>query len=70
MLHLQGLHPYSCEGFSSYLSGAMAEQPFLHQAEDTGIPNSLCSYHKGLYRGRPDGSDAQAPVHSLHLPGL
>ena len=46
MLHLQGLHPYSCEGFSSYLSGAMAEQPFLHQAEDTGIPNSLCSYHK------------------------
>ncbi|MCI5689763.1 MAG: 2-hydroxyacyl-CoA dehydratase family protein [Clostridiales bacterium] len=46
ILHLQGLHPYSCEGFSSYLSGAMAEQPFLHQAEDTGIPNSLCSYHK------------------------
>lgn len=46
MLHLQGLHPYSCEGFSSYLSGAMAEQPFLHQAEDAGIPNSLCSYHK------------------------
>lgn len=46
MLHLQGLHPYSCEGFSSYLSGSMAEQPFLRQAEDTGIPNSLCSYHK------------------------
>src|SRR5699024_12723195 len=39
MLHLQGLHPYSCEGFSSYLSGSMAEQPFLRQAEDTGIPN-------------------------------
>lgn len=46
MLHLQGLRPYSCEGFSSYLSGSMAEQPFLRQAEDTGIPNSLCSYHK------------------------
>ena len=46
MLHLQGLHPYSCEAFSSYLSGSMAEQPFLRQAEDTGIPNSLCSYHK------------------------
>lgn len=46
MLHLQGLGPYSCEGFSSYLSGSMAEQPFLRQAEDTGIPNSLCSYHK------------------------
>ena len=24
MLHLQGLHPYSCEAFSSYLSGSMA----------------------------------------------
>lgn len=42
----QGLHPYSCEAFSSYLSGSMAEQSFLHQAEDTGIPASLCSYHK------------------------
>ncbi len=46
LLHSQGLHPYSCEAFSSYLSGSMAEQPFLHQAEDTGIPSSLCSYHK------------------------
>ena len=64
MLHLQGLHPYSCEAFSSYLSGSMAEQPFLRQAEDTGIPNSLCSYHK-IFIGA-----AQAPVHPLHLPGL
>lgn len=46
LLHVQGLHPYSCEAFSSYLSGSMAEQSFLHQAEDTGIPASLCSYHK------------------------
>ena len=46
MLQIQGLHPYSCEGFSSYLSGSMAEQNFLQRAEDTGIPSSLCSYHK------------------------
>ncbi len=46
MLHPLGLHPYSCEGFSSYLSGSKAEQLYLHQAEDIGIPASLCSYHK------------------------
>lgn len=46
MLLNQGLNPYSCEAFSSYLSGSMAEAPFLRRAEDEGIPTSLCSYHK------------------------
>ena len=46
LLHIQGLHPYSCEGFSSYLSGSMAEQPFLRRAEEAGLPTTLCSYHK------------------------
>lgn len=46
LLHIRGLHPYSCEAFSSYLSGSMAEQSFLRKAEDAGIPNTLCSYHK------------------------
>ena len=41
-----GLQPYSCEAFSSYLSGTMAEQGFLRCAEEEGIPASLCSYHK------------------------
>lgn len=41
-----GLQPYSCEAFSSYLSGSMAEQGFLRTAEEEGIPSSLCSYHK------------------------
>ncbi len=41
-----GLQPYSCEAFSSYLSGSMAEQGFLRTAEEEGIPTSLCSYHK------------------------
>ena len=45
-LLIQGLQPYSCEAFSSYLSGTMAEQGFLHTAEEEGIPASLCSYHK------------------------
>ena len=46
MLLGQGLLPYSCEAFSSYLSGSMAEQGFLRTAEEEGIPTSLCSYHK------------------------
>ena len=46
MLLIQGLQPYSCEAFSSYISGTMAEQNFLHTAEEEGIPTSLCSYHK------------------------
>lgn len=46
LLLIQGLHPYSCEGFSSYLSGSMAEQGFLQKAEESGIPSTLCSYHK------------------------
>lgn len=70
MLHLQGLHPYSCEGFSSYLSGAMAEQPLPPPGGGHGDSQQPVLLSQGLYRGRPDGSDAQAPVHSLHLPGL
>lgn len=45
-LLVQGLLPYSCEAFSSYLSGSKAEEGFLRHAEDAGIPTSLCSYHK------------------------
>ena len=46
LLLCQGLRPYSCEGMSSYLSGSMAEQGFLHRAEDEGFSPTLCSYHK------------------------
>ena len=46
LLLTQGLQPSSCEAFSSYLSGSMAEQGFLRTAEEEGIPASLCSYHK------------------------
>lgn len=76
MLHLQGLHPYSCEAFSSYLSGSMAEQPFLRQAEDTGIPNSLCSYHKifigAAQRGScpSPGSSSPPPWPAMPTPSL
>ncbi|MCI7813608.1 MAG: 2-hydroxyacyl-CoA dehydratase family protein [Lachnospiraceae bacterium] len=41
-----GLNPYNVEGFSCYLSASMAERGFLQQAENEGISETLCSYHK------------------------
>lgn len=46
MLQEAGLNPYNVEAFSCYLSGSMAERGFLQQAENTGISETLCSYHK------------------------
>jgi len=41
-----GLHPYNVESFSGFLSGSRAEGEFLQQAENLGLSESLCSYHK------------------------
>ena len=46
MMQEVGLHPYNVEGFSCYLSASKAERAFLQQAENTGISETLCSYHK------------------------
>lgn len=46
LLHEVGLHPYNVEGFSCYLSASQAERGFLQQAENEGISETLCSYHK------------------------
>lgn len=46
MLQVAGLHPYSCEGFGCYLSGTHAERAFLQYAENEGLPETFCSYHK------------------------
>lgn len=46
MLQEAGLHPYNVEAFSCFLSGSAAERAFLQQAENTGISETLCSYHK------------------------
>lgn len=46
MLQEVGLNPYNVEAFSCYLSGSQAERAFLQQAENTGISETLCSYHK------------------------
>lgn len=41
-----GLHPYNVEGFSCYLNGSHAERACIQQAENEGISETLCSYHK------------------------
>ncbi|MCI8283718.1 MAG: 2-hydroxyacyl-CoA dehydratase [Firmicutes bacterium] len=46
MIHESGLNPYNVEGFSCYLSASKAERVFLQQAENDGLSETLCSYHK------------------------
>lgn len=46
LLHEVGLHPYNVEGFSCYLSASRTERGFLQQAENEGLSETLCSYHK------------------------
>lgn len=41
-----GLNPYNVEGFSCYLSASRAERTCLQQAENEGLSETLCSYHK------------------------
>lgn len=46
LLQEVGLHPYNAEAFSCYLSASQAERTMLQQAENMGISETLCSYHK------------------------
>lgn len=41
-----GLYPYNVESFSCYLTASSAERAFLQSAEDSGLSETLCSYHK------------------------
>lgn len=46
LLQEVGLSPYNVESFSCYLSGSQAERICLQQAENEGLSETLCSYHK------------------------
>ena len=46
MMQEVGLHSYNVESMSCYLSGSFAEREFIQKAEETGIAETLCSYHK------------------------
>ena len=46
MLQEVGLAPYNVESYSCYLSASKAERGFLQYVEQSGISETLCSYHK------------------------
>ncbi len=46
LLQEVGLSPYNAEAMSCYLSATHLERVFLQKAEETGISETLCSYHK------------------------
>lgn len=46
LLQEAGLSPYNAEAFSCYLSASRAERGSLQQAENAGVSETLCSYHK------------------------
>ncbi len=47
-LHAMHITPMSTEGLAGYLNGAGSEQTFIGYAENAGVPQTLCSYHKTL----------------------
>ena len=46
LLQAFDLSPMFPEGLSCYLSGAGAERGFIEAAENAGVPETFCSYHK------------------------
>lgn len=46
MLQDVGLAPYNAEAYSSYISASRAEGPCVRRAEDAGIADTLCTYHR------------------------
>jgi len=46
ILHTVGIHPQIAEGLSSYACGTKSEQGHIRYAQNMGIPETLCSYHK------------------------
>ena len=48
LLYAFSLQPLCAEMFSSFLNGTKAERPFVLKAEENGISETYCSYHKIL----------------------
>ncbi len=46
MLQEVGLNPYNVESYSCYLAASRTERGFLQRVEQSGIAETLCSYHK------------------------
>ena len=48
LLWAMDIDPFFTEGMAAYLNGAACEHSFIRYAEDSGIPQTYCSYHKAL----------------------
>lgn len=48
ILHAMGIHPMLVEAFASFLSGLKCEDVFIDIAQNSGISDTLCSYHKAF----------------------
>ena len=48
MIHALGLQPMFPEGLSAYLSCTACQHVFAQKAEEAGIPETFCSYHKTM----------------------
>lgn len=55
ILHAAGIHPLLVEAFSSFLSGLRCEDSFIDYAQNRGISESLCSYHKAFIGAAESG---------------
>jgi hypothetical protein len=57
-----GLRPVTAEAISQFMSGAWAEDGFATAAEDAGIPDTFCSYHRVLLGAATSGVLQPAPM--------
>ncbi|QGU96160.1 2-hydroxyacyl-CoA dehydratase [Clostridium bovifaecis] len=48
ILHAMGIYPLFVEAFSSFLSGFIIEDYFIDYASNSGLSETLCSYHKAF----------------------
>ena len=61
LLRSAGLSPYCAEAVSGFVAAARAEQGFVAAAEQGGVAETYCSYHKALL-GAAELDVLQAPV--------
>ena len=63
-----GLYPYNVESFSCYLTASQAERAFLQNAEDSGLSETLCSYHKTFIGAAEKGLLPKPKMHCIYEP--
>lgn len=62
VFHCLGLRPVTAEAITEFISGAWAEDGFATTAEEAGIPETFCSYHRVLLGAAFSGVLPPAPM--------